>query len=192
MNKRIERGHATREHLVAVATRLFTECGYEGTPIEAVLRESGVSRGALYHHFGGKDALFAAVLDAVYDRVGEELTAATRNTADAVSALRVACHEWIRLAQDPTVQRIMLIDAPAVLGWERWREFEEGRTLGGVKAELAATNLLLPQHIDVFAHTLLASMNEIAMMIARADEPATAAANAESALDELLNRLLSR
>ena len=65
MNKNVARGQATRAHLIDVATRLFTERGYDGTSIEAVLAESGVSRGSLYHHFPGKDALFWAVLEGV-------------------------------------------------------------------------------------------------------------------------------
>ncbi|MFE0024917.1 TetR/AcrR family transcriptional regulator [Amycolatopsis sp. NPDC059021] len=193
MNKKAERGQATREHLVAVATRLFTERGYEGTSIEAVLRDSGVSRGALYHHFGGKDALFAAVLDTVYDRTGESMAAATRDAPDPVSALRAGCRAWIRLTADPAVHRIVLIDAPSVLGWQRWRELDERRVLRQVKVALAAATdaaHLDPGHVVFFAHALLASMNEIAMLIARADDPAAAAAEADTAVDELLHRIL--
>ena len=73
MNKNVERGQATRAHLIDVATRLFAERGYDGTSIEAVLADSGVSRGSLYHHFRGKDALFWAVLEGVAARVGQQL-----------------------------------------------------------------------------------------------------------------------
>jgi AcrR family transcriptional regulator len=76
MNRNIERGNTTRDRLVDVATRLFTEQGYDGTSIEAVLREAGISRGSLYHHFPGKDALFGAALERVEQRVAE-LTEAT-------------------------------------------------------------------------------------------------------------------
>ena len=79
MNKNVERGQATRAHLIDVATRLFTERGCDGTSIEAVLAESGVSRGSLYHHFPGKDALFWAVLEGVAVRVGGQLADATRD-----------------------------------------------------------------------------------------------------------------
>ena len=122
MNKNVARGQATRAHLIDVATRLFTERGYDGTSIEAVLAESGVSRGSLYHHFPCKEALFWAVLEGVATRVGEELAAATRGIQDPVAALRAECLAWIRLAGDPVVQQTALIDAPAVLGWQRWRE----------------------------------------------------------------------
>lgn len=195
MNKKIERGQATREQLVAIATRLFTGHGYDGTSIEAVLQESGVSRGALYHHFSGKEALFAAVVESVQERVGDEMIAATRLATDPISDLREGCLAWIRLTGDATVRQILLIDAPAVLGWQRWRQIDEGRTLGLVKIAVkgvADRGLLAPEHVDFFAHALLASMNEIAMMIARADDHAAVVGRAEAAVDEMLQRLLGR
>jgi AcrR family transcriptional regulator len=180
MNKKIDRGQATREHLVAVATGLFTEHGYDGTSVEAVLRAADVSRGALYHHYAGKDALFAAVLDTVYERVEAE---------------RAACQAWIRITGDPVVRQVLLIDAPAVLGWQRWREADERRTLGSIKAVLrrvAADGRIPVARVDFYAHVLLAGMNEIAMLVARAEDPATAAVEAEGATGELLDRLLGQ
>src|SRR2546421_11700069 len=75
-NKNVARGEATRGQLISIATRLFAEGGYEDTSIEAVLREAGVSRGSLYHHFPGKEALFEAVAEAVETSVGEQTLAA--------------------------------------------------------------------------------------------------------------------
>jgi AcrR family transcriptional regulator len=193
MNKKIDRGQATREHLVAVATGLFTEHGYDGTSIEAVLRAADVSRGALYHHFPGKDALFEAVLDTVYERVGAEGARAVEGVDDPVDALRAACLAWIRSTKDPVVRRVMLLDAPAVLGWQRWREIDERRTLGTIKATLrfaAAGGRIAPVRVDVFAHVLLAGMNEIALLVARAEDLESAAAEAEDAAGELFDRLL--
>src|ERR1035441_1340259 len=125
MNKNVERGQATRAHLVEVATRLFAAHGYDGTSIEAVLVGSGVSRGSLYHHFPGKDALVWAVMEEVGARISGPVAEAMRDAPDPVAALRAGCLAWIRLAGDPVVQQIMLIDAPAVLGWQRWRELDE-------------------------------------------------------------------
>jgi AcrR family transcriptional regulator len=191
MNRNAERGRATREHVVDVALDLFATQGYDATSIEAVMRAAGVSKGALYHHFPGKDALFEAVLD----RIGGRIEAALREAAVGVRApadlLRIGCRTYIRLAVDPVVQQIMLIDAPAVLGWQRWRERDEASTLGDVRAALAAAagqGVLDRAHVDVFAHALLAAVNEIALVIARADDPAAALAGAEGALDELLAR----
>jgi len=193
MNKNVARGQATRAHLIDVATRLFTERGYDGTSIEAVLAESGVSRGSLYHHFPGKEALFWAVLEGVATRVGEELAAATRGIEDPVAALRAECLAWIRLAGDPVVQQTALIDAPAVLGWQRWRELDEQGSLGPIRAAVAhaaGTGRIDPHHVDTFAHIVLAATYEVALMIARAEDPAAALSAGESAMAEFLDRLL--
>ncbi|MEA5361382.1 TetR/AcrR family transcriptional regulator [Amycolatopsis sp., V23-08] len=193
MNKKIDRGQATRDHLVAVATGLFTEHGYDGTSIEAVLKAADVSRGALYHHYAGKDALFAAVLDTVYERVEADGVVATRGVTDPAETLRAACQAWIRSTGDPVVRQVLLIDAPAVLGWQRWREADERRTLGSIKALLrrvAADGRIPVPRVDFYAHVLLAGVNEIAMLVARAEDHAAAAADAAEATGELLDRLL--
>ncbi len=192
MNKNVERGQATRAHLVEVATRLFAAHGYDGTSIEAVLAGSGVSRGSLYHHFPGKDALFWAVMEEVGARISGPVAEAMRDAPDPVAALRAGCLAWIRLAGDPVVQQIMLIDAPAVLGWQRWRELDEN-SLGEIRAAVtyaAEEGSIERRHVDTFAHIVLAAANEVAMMIVRADDPAAALSAGESAVAEFLDRLL--
>jgi AcrR family transcriptional regulator len=192
MNKNVERGQATRAHLVEVATRLFAAHGYDGTSIEAVLAGSGVSRGSLYHHFPGKDALFWAVMEEVGARISGPVAEAMRDAPDPVAALRAGCLAWIRLAGDPVVQQIMLIDAPAVLGWQRWRELDEN-SLGEIRAAVtyaAEAGSIERRHVDTFAHIVLAAANEVAMMIVRADDPAAALSAGESAVAEFLDRLL--
>jgi AcrR family transcriptional regulator len=193
VNRNATRGRATREHIVEVATELFATVGYDGTSIEAVMRASGVSKGSLYHHFPGKDALFEAVLDQLDGRIETALVHAAVGADTPVALVRAGCVAWIRLAVDPVVQQIMLIDAPAVLGWQRWRERDEARFLGalrGALTEAAGEGVLDRRHVDVFAHALLAAANETAVLVARADDPAAALTGAEEALDELLGRVL--
>ena len=189
---RSERSAATRRTLVDVAVRLFAERGYDGTSIEAVLAETGMSRGSLYHHFAGKPALFEAALYAVEERIGAETAAAATAANTAVEALRLGSLAWVRLAGDPVVQRIVLIDAPAVLGWQRWREIEEEHALGAVRLILqqaADDGRLDPGLVDSFAHIVLATMNELALLVARADDQAAARRTAEEAIDAYLGRL---
>jgi AcrR family transcriptional regulator len=191
--KRAAQGRATRGQLIAVATRLFTDHGYEGTSIEAVLSAAGVSRGALYHHFAGKEALFEAVVADVSDRVNIKLSEAVRGCTDPVDALRVAAREWIGLAGDPGIQRIVLVDAPSVLGWDRWRAMDDGRTLGAMRMMLqgvSASGRLPAALVDPFAHMILAALDEIALVVARADDPAVAVAEGRTAVEELLSRVL--
>jgi AcrR family transcriptional regulator len=195
INRRVDRGQATRQHLIEVATELFADRGYEGTSIEAVLEGAGVSRGSLYHHFTGKDRLFEAVVEAVHAQVAAAtLAAATASGAtEAHGLLKAAELAWIRLAGEPVVRRILLIDAPTVLGWRRWRDIEEQAGLGMLKEilrEAADAGRVPAGVVDPFAHILLAAGNELALVIALADDVAAAQASAEAAVDEFLTRLL--
>jgi AcrR family transcriptional regulator len=193
MSKNAERGQATRQRLISVATGLFAERGFEGTSIDAVLHEAGVSRGSLYHHFGSKEALFEAALTAIMEEAGRQTVVAAAGASDAASALRAGCVAWVRLASDPVVQRVMLIDAPAVLGWQRWRDLDEQQALGLLTAGLRAAareGRLQPELVDMFAHVLAAALAEIALVIARAEDPNAALRSGEAAVDELLRRLL--
>jgi len=194
-NKNVARGEATRGQLVAIATRMFAEHGYEDTSIEAVLREAGVSRGSLYHHFASKEALVEAAAEEVETRVGDQTLAAAAGAAGPVQALRAGFLAWIRLAGDPVVQRILLIDGPSVMGWERWRAMEERHALGlirGVVQAAADAGHLPPEMVDTMAHILLASVNEVALMVARSDDAEAAMAAGADTIDELLRRLLGR
>lgn len=192
MDRRIERGRATRQQLVEAATELFAERGYEGTSIEAVLERVGMSRGSLYHHFPGKEALFEAVVESVHAKVGEATLAAVAKIGDgdAHAVLKAGELAWIRLAGDPVVRRILLIDAPTVLGWRRWREIEEQYGLGMLKAVLQQSDSVPAGLVEPFAHILLATGNEMALVIALADDIPAAQASAEAAVDEFLTRLL--
>ncbi len=193
MNKNVERGLATRAHVIEVATRLFAEHGYDDTSIEAVQAGSGVSRGSLYHHFPGKEALFLAVLEDVAARVGQQGEDVARDAPDPVAALRAGGLAWIRLAGDPVVRQVILIDAPAVLGWQRWRELDEQGPLGVIRdclAYAAETGRIEHRHVDTFAHIVLAAANEVALVIARAEDPAAALTVGESTFAEFLDRLL--
>jgi AcrR family transcriptional regulator len=192
-NKNVARGEATRSQLIAVARRMFAERGYEDTSIEGVLREAGVSRGSLYHHFASKEALFEAVAEDVETTVGTQTIAATAGADGPVAALRAGFLAWVRLAGDPVVQRILLIDGPAVLGWERWRAMEERHAFGAIRLVLQAAApqaRLQPEMVDTLAHVLLASVNEVALLVARSDDPQAAMKSGEEAIDELLRRLL--
>jgi len=191
--KRAAQGRATRGQLIEVATRLFAEHGYEGTSIEAVLSAAGVSRGALYHHFAGKEALFEAVVSAVSEQVTVKLTETVQGCADPLDAMRTAALAWIDLAADPVIQRVVLVDAPSVLGWDRWRAMDDGRTLGAMRAMLQAisdSGRLPAELVGPFSHMILAALDEIVMVIARAPDSTAAVAEGRMAVQALLDRLL--
>ena len=193
-NKNVARGEATRSQLIAIATRMFADRGYEDTSIEAVLREAGVSRGSIYHHFPSKEALFEAVAEDVETSVGEQTLAAASGIDSPLAALRAGFLAWIRLAGDPVVRRILLIDAPSVLGWERWRAMEEHHALGLIRVVLQAIaeeGHLRPDLVNTLSHVLLASVNEVALLVARSEDKEAAMKSGGDAIDELLQRLFT-
>lgn len=192
MPTKVEQAASTRAKIIAVARRLFATRGFAGTSTEAVLEESQISRGALYHHFENKEALFAAVMEAVE----ADITAATApasGVSDPVEALRQAFNKFLDLACETEVRQIVLTDAHSVLGWQKWREIEDRYGLGRLKQAMkaiAATGRISEDMVDVFAHVLLASLIEVAFVVARAPDPRAAAKTGRKAIKELLDRLL--
>jgi AcrR family transcriptional regulator len=194
MSKKIERGKATRDRLVATAARLFAEKGYEATSIEDLLRELGMSRGALYHHFDGKEAVFEAVLHQIEAEVAEATVAASRGARDPAAALRAGCDAFLELARTPRIRQIALTDAPTALGWKKWREIEARHGLGLLKAALgraAESSRLRADQVDLFAHVLLAALIEVALMIARSDNSKVALQHGRNALARLIDSLVA-
>jgi AcrR family transcriptional regulator len=194
VNKRVEQGQATRAALIELATELFATNGYDATAIPAVLDAAGVSRGALYHHFESKEALFEAVLESVEAQAMVKVTRAARGATDPLDGLRRGCSAYLAMCRDPVVRQISLIDAPAVVGWQRWREIDEQHAFGLVKAAIAAIaadGRVKPELVDVMAHMVLAALLEVALLVARADEGRLAIRRGQEAIDELLTALLA-
>jgi AcrR family transcriptional regulator len=194
IDRRVERGRVTRDRLVAAGRELYGARGYDATSIDAVLEHAGVARGALYHHFATKKDLFDAVLDAVVAEIAGTVAEAARAAGDdPVASLRAGCDAWLRMALDPAVQRIALLDAPAVVGWTRWRELDEQYTLGGVRRNLrriSRRGRLALGDVDLLAHMVLAAVNEAALFIAGADDAEAALATGRASVDALLTRLV--
>jgi len=193
MNRRVAQGQATRRQLLEVATRLFAAQGFDDTSIEQVLTEAGVSRGSLYHHFDGKDRLFEAVVEHVEQGVVEQLMVAVSRHRDPVKVLRAGCAAWIASVENRAVRQIILTDAPAVLGWQRWREIDERYGFGLLKHGLEAVaeaGRLAVADVDVVAHVLLGALNEAAMLVARAESPTKARRQATAAVDRLIDGFL--
>ena len=193
MDLRIERGKTTRERLISVGFDLFGARGYEATSVGAILEAAGLARGAFYHHFATKAELFEAVLDRVIGRIADASAEAARARTDPFDSLRAGCAAWLDVALDPAIQRIVFIEGASVVGWNRYREIDEGHTLGGLKAgmrALARFGLLPEDNVDVLAHMVAGAVGEAAKLIVSAEDPVAARKAGQSALDTLLGRLV--
>jgi AcrR family transcriptional regulator len=193
VNRKIEQGLRTRDRIVRKAKNLFAKHGYGGVSIEDVLAACRLSRGALYHHFASKEALFEAVFEAMEIEIAERVVARSSLARGAANALRIGCEAFLDLTNDSAVRQIVLIDAPSVLGWEKWREIDARHGFGLLKrslVEVSRGGAVPPNLVHGFAHVLLASLSEVAMLAARADDRSAALSEGKMVVRTLLTRLL--
>ena len=189
-----ERAAETREALIAAARPLFAAQGFADAALETIVRAAGVTRGALYHHFADKTELFAAVFEQVEGEVAvrmAEAIAASGRT-DPVEVMQLGADFWLDASSDPDVQRIALVDAPAVLGWTRWTEIGNRYNIGMVRALLTTaveTGRIPPQPIEATALTILGAMREVTLYVARAEDHDQARDEAGAVVNRLIRSL---
>jgi AcrR family transcriptional regulator len=167
-----QRTEVTTGALIDAARELFAADGYAATSLDAVVAKAGVTKGALYHHYGGKRELFAAVFAAAQEKLSAATTAAAEREQDPWDAFEAGCRAFVEACQQPGVQRIFLLDAPAALGWETIRELES--------SSLALMEIGIQRAIDAgriparpvrpLAHLLFGAICECAMVVARAED----------------------
>ena len=168
-----ERSQRSREALLAAAGRLFAEHGYAETSTEAVLAAAGLTRGALYHHFRDKRDLFEAVCRTLHQAGAVAIRAAAEATADPVDGLVAGCQAFIDHVIDPRARRILLVEAPSVLGWERWNDLDRahgfGLLLEGVREAVAAG--ALDGDAEVLALMLNGGLNQAVVWAGQTGDP---------------------
>ncbi len=189
-----DRSAATKDVLVRAARPLFAQEGFGAVSTEAIVRAAGVSRGAMYHQFKDKTALFEAVFEAVEQDVTTRLAATVAEAAetDPVALMEFGAHAWLDVCAEPEVQRIVLLDAPAVLGWERWRELGMKYGLGLVEemiAQAIAVGRIRDQPVKPLAHVLIGSLDEAALYVVRAEDPALARDQMRAVVSQLVRAL---
>jgi len=191
-----DQSEATRAALIGAARELFAARGYAAVATEEIVRAAGVTRGALYHHFAGKLELFQAVYEDVERGLVEQIAASATSTAgDPLEALHAGAQAFLDACEDPAVQRIALVDAPSVLGWERWREIGLRYGFGLVQATVQAAmdaGLIEPQPVVPLAHLLLGAIDEGAMLIARAQDDGTTRTQVGASVARFLDALRPR
>jgi AcrR family transcriptional regulator len=192
--KQLERAAETRAALVQAGRRLFFTTGYFATATEDLVAEANVTRGALYHHFADKRDLFRAVFhaigaDVLANRIGA-LRAAPDPALDTWDQLRLGLHRFLRtVAESPEVQRVTIIDGPAVLGWQEWCGLEERYSLGRIEHTIERSieqGVIAPQPPRALAHLLLGVVNSGALAVANSG---SAEADVVQAVDALLTGL---
>jgi AcrR family transcriptional regulator len=196
------RSEATRRRLMTAARALFGARGYADVGTEEIVRAAGVTRGALYHQFRDKADLFAAVAEEVEAEIAERIASATGMEAgveagveaDPVGALRTGARLFLDACAEPEVERIILLDAPAVLGWEAWRDLAGRYGLGLVQFGLQSAieaGAITAQPVAPLAHVLIGALNESALYVARAEDPAAAREECVAILDRILRGLIA-
>jgi len=188
-----DRTAATRQALLEAARPLFGERGYTDVSTEEIVRRAGVTRGALYHQFQDKRALFRAVIDLVEQEVLTQIAERAGAVDDAPGqALRRAIAAWLDACERPDVQRILLLDAPVVLGWEAWQEIAQQYGLGATETLLQAAiddGVIAPQPVRALAHILLGALDQAALYIARAPDRVAARVDMDTVIDHLISGL---
>lgn len=194
MSSQAERRAATIAAILASARALFGAQGFEATSIDDVAEGAGVAKGAVYHHFDSKGALFMAVLETVQaDILRATVRPETPFDGDMAGLVADGVERYLLAASAPSVGRILLIDGPAVIGWRRWREIDDHYF--GAAMRTATTALLgadaTPSQIDALAHLLMGAVLEAALVCATATDVEGRARDLASALRKLLEGLTS-
>jgi AcrR family transcriptional regulator len=195
-SRKAEQAEATRAALIAAARELFAERGYGGVATEEIVQRARVTRGALYHHFLGKEDLFRAVYEEVERDLMERLATQAGSAADPLEALKGGARTFLDACElDPAVQRIALLDAPSVLGWEQWREIGLRYSFGLVQGTLQAAmdaGLIERQPVTPLSHLVLGAIDEAAMVVARAGDGGKTRREVGAAVERYLDNLRPR
>jgi AcrR family transcriptional regulator len=188
-DKRVAQGDATRAALITAARELFGEQGYVDASTDEIVARAGVTKGALYHHFGGKEDLFRAVFEQVQLDVSDQAVAEFVGP-DSWAGLVTGCSLWVDAHLDPAVARIVLQDARSVLGWQEVREIENrfgAVALRGALRKAMHAGVIERQPLRPLSLLLIGALSEACLYIADAEDPAAARAE----VGALITRMLS-
>jgi AcrR family transcriptional regulator len=195
----LDRSRSTKATLVTIGRQLFTERGYAGAAAEDIVAAAGVTRGALYHHFGDKRGLFVAILEELEAEITAELTSVVATAigpdgTDLRPGVAASLSHYLTLCERPDILRIALIDAPTVLGWQAWRELEARHGLGlvtGIVALAAERGTVATRDVTLIAQLLFSSIIEAGLTVAHAPDRDAARTDALRALLTLIDPLLN-
>ncbi len=191
-NKKILLGEKTKKSLIETARKLFVH-GYESISTPEVAQSSGVTRGALYHHFSNKRDLFEAVVETIAEEISQKIDRSAEKAADPIEAIISGSHEFVEVCLQPDIRKIFLEDAPSILGWKRWREIDARHGLGSLKAGLRAcveAGYIESDQVDSVAHLISGALNEAAFLFAEKDTPNRLKQETLTQIDRMIYALL--
>lgn len=185
----------TRRSMVVEARRLFGERGYAATSVDEIVRAAGVTKGALYHHFTGKDDLFRAVVEDVKGEVtavvGESFLA-TDDEPDALDTVTRGCLAFIDAHRDPAIQRITILDARSVLDPIQRRALDaryEVAVIRGALRRAVRYGVIDPQPLGPLAHVIAGALGEACALLAESEDEATTREEIRTVVIRLLEGL---
>ncbi|MEX2208090.1 MAG: helix-turn-helix domain-containing protein [Myxococcota bacterium] len=193
MARQAERSEATTRAIEAAARKLFATRGFAGTSIDDIASRAGVAKGAVYHHFASKEAIFERVLEAVQaELAAAPVPAVSRKLSDPLDVIADSVLRYLLAASAPERRRILLVDGPAVIGWQRWREIDAKYFGATTRAAVAAAlgESASPVEIDAAAHLLLGACGEAALICASSDNPRKTARTHAAALRRMIAGLV--
>lgn len=192
-SRRVEYSESTRQALVDSAVELFTERGYADASLDEIAGRARVTKGALYHHFGGKQSLFEAAFEAVETGVAARLAEVMDGEGDPWENMRAGLDAFLRVCLEPPYQRIVAQEGPVVMGFERWREVDERYTFGVVRqavATLMETGEIEPElPVDTLARVMFGGLSAGAATIVSSENPAETSVAVGECVERLMRGL---
>ncbi|HVW41124.1 MAG TPA: TetR/AcrR family transcriptional regulator [Amycolatopsis sp.] len=183
---------STRSALVSSAVELFTKRGYAGTSLDEIAKRARVTKGALYHHFSGKQALFEAAFEQVESALFGRLEDIMRGPEPPWERALAGLREFVSSCLEPAYQRIAIHEAPVVMGWERWREAGDKASFGLIRTgleDLIAAGEVDDVPVEITARLVFGALSSAATEIAGSPDPEQAGAQVESVIMQLLSRV---
>jgi AcrR family transcriptional regulator len=178
----------TSRRVLDTARAVFAAEGFAAASLDDIARRAGVTRGAVYHHYDGKAGLFRAVAEVAQAEVAGRIVAAAEANADPVAQLRAGCHGFLDAITDGDTARLLLVEAPAALGWEAWRELDAAAGARELREALDTADVA---DAEATAHLLNGAMNEAALWLVERPGDEAARTAAHTALDRLLDAVVA-
>lgn len=192
MATQTERREATRKAIIGAARDLFGKYGFAATSVDDVAAAAGIAKGAVYHHFRTKEAVFEAVFEEASGELARYVAIAARSAHDALEAMAMGTNAYFEVCAQSGMAQIILKDGPAVLGWERWREIDEryfGRTIPSALKAAMAAGIINLQPVEPLSRLLIGAITEAAAACSASGDPSAEGRRFATAMRTLLEGL---